>query len=494
MDNVKVGGLALSHPQFTRRDSATVDLNKRLNENEDVITPIQLAPTTIWNNTGNKISSKVLAVECAKEHAQIVKHRLFTKLLNVPESMKFSNTRYFKYIPFSATGTITDKVRRAGIYLQNKYLIQMAAITVVNINYLNWVVPNTTDTFEALVLNVNIPDTTSKVFTSVEMGMMDNKAHLLTTKSVLTVATTWIDAFIMTMNDAREGEAFWKDRTGFPNPPERIDRPVSSDAQVAYANYLEQSIMPLIGEGYEDSGAKQAPTRRSYRRVVYGEGKHTKSTNTNGPGSMGTKTTEVSSISSMSTVINDNLSFKKTMKEAVNNMQREAKKGQQDMRQSLLEEMKQIRQEHSTRASKIEESVEVFDHMLRELHASNKEKSGEMAKYERRLGQLGAATANVASKVEDLSTTMHEKVDKLHLTMKVFMNGMSDTVNGKNKDGEFDERQKRNLKELSRLLEEDVSNSEEQRMDLDDEVSCNYNTQTPTPGTMKALSGVGNKK
>ena len=132
--------------------------------------------------------------------------------------------------------------------------------------------------------------------------------------------------------------------------------------------------------------------------------------------------------------------------------------------------------------------------MLRELHASNKEKSGEMAKYERRLGQLGAATANVASKVEDLSTTMHEKVDKLHLTMKVFINVMSDTVNGKNKDGEFDERQKRNLKELSRLLEEDVSNSEEQSMDLDDEVSCDYNTQTPTPGTMKALSGVGNKK
>ena len=116
-DNVKVGRLILSHPQFTRRDVATRDLNRRMNEHEDMKTPIQLSPTTIWNTNGNKISTKVLAVECAKEHSHLVKQRLFSKLLNVPDSMQFSNTRYFKFIPFNATGTIINRVIRSGIYL-----------------------------------------------------------------------------------------------------------------------------------------------------------------------------------------------------------------------------------------------------------------------------------------------------------------------------------------------------------------------------------------
>ena len=62
LENVKFGGLILSHPQFTRRDTATKDLNRRVNENEEKITPIQLSQSSLWNNNGNKISTKVLVV------------------------------------------------------------------------------------------------------------------------------------------------------------------------------------------------------------------------------------------------------------------------------------------------------------------------------------------------------------------------------------------------------------------------------------------------
>ena len=138
-ENAKVGGLILSHCQWTRRDEATRDINIRINKNEEDKTPIQLAPYTMWNGRrdDNKISTKLLAVECAKEHIEQVKHRMFTKLLNVPTSMLLSNTKYFKFIPFTPSGAITEAVIRSGIYLQNKFLIQSTAVTMVNINNLD---------------------------------------------------------------------------------------------------------------------------------------------------------------------------------------------------------------------------------------------------------------------------------------------------------------------------------------------------------------------
>ena len=46
-DTAKVGGLILSHCQFTRREAATDDLNIRINEIETEKTLIQLRPYTI---------------------------------------------------------------------------------------------------------------------------------------------------------------------------------------------------------------------------------------------------------------------------------------------------------------------------------------------------------------------------------------------------------------------------------------------------------------
>ena len=85
----------MSHIQYTRRDEASEDLNESINENEVDQTPVQLTPHTIWNNNGDqKISTKFLAVECARHHTREVRRRIFHKLFNLPETMKYSNTRF----------------------------------------------------------------------------------------------------------------------------------------------------------------------------------------------------------------------------------------------------------------------------------------------------------------------------------------------------------------------------------------------------------------
>ena len=175
------------------------------------------------------------------------------------------------------------------------------------------------------------------------------------------------------------------------------------------------------------------------------------------------------------------------MTQAVENMQEQAKQGQTEMRKSLLNEMIQIRKEHSTRTTKIEESVEVFEVMVKELHASNKEKSKEMASYERRLTQIGQSTAKTSATVEDLKKTMNTKIDKLNLTMKAFINVMSDAVR-KDHEGVDVVKQQQHLLELSQLLEVDALGQE---MDLED---SNFGTQEPSPGSEEALGGEGNKK
>ena len=277
------------------------------------------------------------------------------------------------------------------------------------------------------------------------------------------------------MHDLKETSEFWKERTGFESSTERIDRPICSDAQMAYANYLDQSISPLVGTSYEDSGAKEAPStsRRSYSRVVYGGTKLI----------AGTQETEVSIITP-STDANDNILLQKTMNQAFYNIQEESKKGQQDMRLTLLEEMKLIREEHSERTSKMEDSVEIFDHMVKELHAMNRAKSKEMVTYKKRLEQTGTTTAETAVKVDKLAVSMNDKVDKLNLTMNSFINVMADAICNGGNTRNTSEKQENNLLELSQLLE--VDNNDKMEIEIDSDETEN---STPSPGTRDALGG-----
>ena len=100
--------------------------------------------------------------------------------------MKYSNTRYFKFVPFSSTGAVSDKIIRSGIYLQNKFLKESTAITIVRLKSVDSIVPNTSKAFKELVLSVETEG--SKLFSTVELDTSENKAHLVTRKTHLEVA------------------------------------------------------------------------------------------------------------------------------------------------------------------------------------------------------------------------------------------------------------------------------------------------------------------
>ena len=79
---------------------------------------------------------------------------------------------------------------------------------------------------------------------------------------------------------------------------------------------------------------------------------------------------------------------------------------------------------------------------------------------------------------------MNNKVDKLNLTMKAFINVMADAVckNG-NKFDSNDEQQKHNLMELSKLLEDNtIEQTDDMVMEWSQETN-NNKKHKPSPGT-----------
>ena len=480
-NNVKVGGLILSHCQWTRRDVASSDLNIRINENETEKTPVQLTPFTMWHGRDEtKISTKLLAVECAAEHIQLVKHRMFTKLLNVPPSMQLSNTKVFKFIPFNADGSISDKVIRSGIYLQNKFLIQCTAVTMINLTHLDWVVPNQTGTFKAIILAVKVPNSHGKVFSTAEMGILDNKVHLVTTKANLEYATEWIDMFSEEMNKLNENASFWEERTGCGYPPKRINAPIDSDARTAYANFLSQTFSPLVGEEMESTGSKSPPSKSSYSRVVYGSPMGS----TNSSNTSNTAVSTITSEDSPKHNPSDTVEKQKVMNNAIAVMQEKAQAGQQEMKKSLLQEMRELNKTSAERMDRMDDSSKTYDNMLRELHQNNMAKSQEMAKYEMRLQQISETTVNTNEKID----TTNQKVDKLSVAMKHFIQVMADVI-GANGEDQSSSTSQDDLRQLVSFLEEE---EEEHAIDMDLEET--NNKRKTSPGTEDALGGEGDKK
>ena len=472
-DNAKVGGLILSHPQYTKRETAIRDLNIRINENESIKTPIQLAPYTMWNGRESQaISTKVLAVECAKEHVKEVKRRLFTKLLNVPENMELSNTRFFKFLPFTASGAITDKVIRSGIYLQNKYLLQCTAVTIINLKNVDWIVPTTDSTFRSIILSIDLGEEESvgrKMFSTIEMTSVDNKAHLITTKSVLSKASAWFDNFTRTMLEHDASSEFWKNETGYDGPPQRIQRPETSDAHVAYANFLGQTFAPMVGSNDEANAPKSAPPPRSYSRVVYGTKRHSSSAGS-------TQGTAISTLSS-SEPINDSSAVQNAVNIAVNDIQQISDQVKGDLKEALLEDMKALNRSSDERMNRIEESTNNFENMLREMHDNNKKQAKELMHYEERLETITTLTAATST-----------KVDRLNVAVKSFIQVMADVVGTMSSTG-LDKEKKERLVGITTYLDDHVSDDDD--MELDE---IDTKKRKPPPGTVDALGGGGGKK
>ena len=456
-DNAKIGGLVMSHCQYTRRDEATQDLSRRINENETNITPIQLTPHTLWNNSGGqKISTKLLAVECARQHAREVKKRIFKKVINLPEDMEMSNTRYFNFMPFTASGAITNKVIRAGIYLQNRFLNDTTAVTMLKIKTTKWKVPNIEVTFKQAALQATADGNGSLLFTTVELGAGNNKVHLVTTKELLQDATVWADKFTTTMLEHNTSEAFWKSETGFDGPPERVGKVDVTDAHQAYANFIEQEFGKVVGKEEETTCPKMAPKKLSYSRVTYGPTEVCTTTST--------QETATSTITS-----SESESFKSTVEE----IKEDNKKTKND----ILQQMQDMNQSANERVQRLEQASKDSDKIFTEIFVSNKRKQDEFLQYEQRLNQISEIGQSTAS-----------KVDKLSFVFKQFLQEMAVMYNTSSVNPP---KQTRLLK-IASLLDNDGTLKSK---DTDDPSTHQSETITqPLPGEENALGGRGNQK
>ena len=485
-DNVKIGSLVLSHCQYTRRDAAIKDLNERINNHETLKTPIQLTPYTIWNGNGNKkISTRVLAVECSREHAQDAKARMFTKLINLPENMKYSNTRYFKFLPFSQTGAISETVIRSGIFLQNKFLLQCTAITMTRVHSVDWIVPNCSGaTFKQLVLEAKGPIEMDNLFTSVEMGTSENKVHLITTKNLLTEAINWADNFTEQMKIASDSEEWWKNTTGSNGPPIRVDREVTTDAHQAYANYLTQTFSQYVGKEDEESGPTEAPSaRRSWSRVVYGSSKPSRYS----------KATGDTEMSSMTSPESTKATVKIAVESAIEGVKRTSEASTTRVKNTLIVEMRKLNQDSAEQMSRMERQSGVYDDMFSEVLANNKAKADEMLHYEQRLHRINdntQQTAEMSAQTAQATVATMAKVDRLSNTMKQFMGVMVNALGHQGVMMTGDDANQTNLQNLVNSLDEEVT----AKMDVDEIYNNNHLTQEPSPGTIDALGGEGDKK
>ena len=478
MDNAKVGGMILSNCQFTRRDDAIKDLFVRANENEESKIPLQLTPFVLYNGNGNrKISTKLLSVECSREHANELKTRLFTKLLNVPESMKYSNTKSFKFIPFNATGAITDRIIRSGMYLQNKYLAQCTNITLLRVHSLDWIVPNCGNaSLKQLVLEAMQEKGLEKLFTGIEIGTSENKVHLLTTNNIRSEAETWVDNFVQQMKEVSTSTEFWKNETGFEEHPVRIDKQDASDAHKAYANYIDQSFTSIVGKEAEHNAPKSQPSRRSYSQVVFG-------TENTSQTSQITKSTRTSTLSSDSSAQKEVIGS--AISKAVQKMNEDKKNNDSKTKNSLLDEMKKMNKDATSRLSKMEKENESFEIMMKELHENNKAKAQAMEQYEQRLTQISSNTANTSNKVDSIES----KMDRSNMVMKQFIGVMAEVL-GPNGGLGGNASNEQNLRNLANFLDEEEG-AEEQLNNM-----FNTKKQKPSPDEDNdvVMGGEGSKK
>ena len=473
-DNVKVGGIVLSHNQFTRRDAAIKDLNIRINKGEADKTHIQLCPYTIWNGQGEeKISTKLLAVECSREHINEVKSRLFKKLLTIPTEMKHSNTRHYKFLPFHPTGAITTQMIRSGIYLQNRFLIQATVITLIHVNNLTWKVPNAGETsFQAYVLEAKNKEGKALLFTTVEMGASDNKVHLVTTQHQLEEATQWVVEFESDMLNVSSDSKFWEGVTGAKIPPVRINKLSNSDEHSDYANLLQNTFQAYNGKESSNTMIRNAPKGQTWSRVVYGTitgsgTEHSRSNNT--------QETEVSTITTKETSVELGR-LEKKLEEKLDGVQKKTNEEVKKSNNSLLEEMRQLNEQSVLRMQRIESKTNDYDALIRELHANNRAKADEMMQYEKRLQQISNNTTETVC-----------KVDKLNVTMKKFIEVMVNILGPKQQPTQGCEDERQGLMELVNFLAEDQDN-------VSMDASVQNKKHKPSPDGDSVLGGEGSRE
>jgi len=422
VDNLKIGGFLMSHCQYTRREQANKEINDWINMDESENMAIQLTPHLYWHGTGgNKVSTRLLAIECSRENGNEIRERIYRKMMNVPETLKYGNTRHFRYLPFMTTATITDDAIRNSVMLQNQYLLNVGAVTIRYTNNVTWKVPDTNLSFKEMVLTVETKDkSNNKLFNNVEIATGYNKVYLLTFKETLEEATIWIDEFIAKLKINSTTSTQWKALTGHPRVIQRIDRVGTSDAEKAYSVSMIKDLNIGGGSQSEDRQLNVAPVKQAWNRVHYGPVETEEIIQEQTQTSMSTLTPQEGKNRSMNDIETRFKKFEKTVQSSHNKS-----------REEMLAEIKAMTTQSEIRTKSYEVIVKNNESVVNELLSYTKAQGVELASQKESIASIDKRTIATSDKMDVLderTIATSEKMDVLNTSMNEFMTQISKTV------------------------------------------------------------------
>jgi len=263
----------MSHCQYIRREQANKEINERINYEEEVQLELQLTPHLYWHGSGgNRVSTRMMEAECSREMAKEVRERIYQKMMFIPDSFEFGNTRHFHFIPFTTTISLSDDAIRNSVMLQNQYLLDISAITLKYMNNTCWKVPGTSMSFLEAVLNADDGATPpSKLFKNVEIATGYDKVFLMIFKENLVLATIWVDEFIEKLKFSNIQEDQWEKFTGLKRIIQIVDKAGSSDAEKAYSCQMMKELNMGGRNDQNKAGPIMAPPKNAWtNRILYG--------------------------------------------------------------------------------------------------------------------------------------------------------------------------------------------------------------------------------
>ena len=178
---------------------------------------------------------------------------------------------------------------------------------------------------------------------------------------------------------------------------------------------------------------------------------------------------------------------------AIEGVKRTSEASTTRVKNTLIEEMRKLNQDSAERMSRMERQSGVYDDMFSEVLANNKAKADEMLHYEQRLNRINdntQQTAEMSAQTAQATVATMAKVDRLSNTMKQFMGVMVNALGHQGVMMTGDDANQTNLQNLVNSLDEEVT----AKMDVDEIYNNNHLTQEPSPGTIDALGGEGDKK
>jgi len=410
-DTVKMGGFILSHCQYTRIEQAMEEMNARLNQDESLPIEIQLSPHHYWQGTGgNRVSTRVLAIECARTDTNEVRERIYRKLMQIPDRFKYGNTRDFRFIPFAATGTMTDDALRNSVMHQNSFLLGLTDVQIKKIKNFDWMVPNDVVTFRERVLEANKNSGIGKLFVNVEIANGIGKMHLTTSKSNLNEAQEWVDTFIAELEELRLDPEEWVAKTSYPEVFQRVDQRATSDAEKAYSSHLI-SALNIGGSVQATMGPITAPRKNAWtqNRVLYGTSELEKKS---------TIQTQEKTISTMSNTHTPQGMTAEDIKSHIAELNATSVEERKKEKEDFLEEVRALNKSSDVRLQSLETLGEHNEEIKAEMLLSTKKCFQEINKQYSSIVEIN-----------NRMTVSETKFDKLQNTMSIFMTRMAETVN-----------------------------------------------------------------